>query len=99
MAAEPIAATSLDTVVEGVHFDLATHSHADVGHKAIGAALSDLAAMGATPGEAYVALVVPGSTQQDEALSLVDAMEALAERTGVQLAGGDVVEGPASRSP
>ena len=95
VAAEPVAATSVDTLVEGVHFHLTTHSHADVGHKALAAALSDLAAMGAAPGEAYVALVVPAATPDDEALALVRGMEALAERTGVQLAGGDVVTGPA----
>lgn len=95
VAAEPVAATSVDTVVEGVHFDLTTHSHADVGHKALAAALSDLAAMGAAAGEAYVALVLPGSTSAEDALSLVHAMEALASRTGAQIAGGDVVSGPA----
>ncbi len=95
VAAEPVAATSVDTIVEGVHFDLATHSHADVGHKALAAALSDLAAMGARAGEAYVALAVPQGTGPEDALTLVRAMEGLAERTGVQLAGGDVVAGPA----
>jgi thiamine-monophosphate kinase len=95
VATDPIAATSVDTIVEGVHFDLSTHSYADVGHKALAAALSDLAAMGSRPGEAYTALVLPPSTPSSEALSLVSAMEALAERSGVQLAGGDVTAGPA----
>lgn len=94
VAAEPVAATSVDTIVEGVHFDLTTHSHADVGHKALAAALSDLAAMGARAGEAYVALVLPARTDPADALALVRAMEGLAERTGVQIAGGDVVGGP-----
>ena len=57
--ARPLAVTSIDTVVEGVHFSLATHSPADVGWKALATALSDLAAMGAEPGEAYVSLVLP----------------------------------------
>lgn len=95
VAAEPVAVTSVDTIVEGVHFRLDTHSHGDVGHKALAAALSDLAAMGAAAGEAYVALVVPAGADAGEALALVAAMEALAEDTGVQIAGGDVVSGPA----
>jgi thiamine-monophosphate kinase len=95
VAGLPYAVTTVDTVVDGVHFRLATHSFADVGHKALGGALSDLAAMGAAPGEAYVALVLTPSIEEAEALSLVQAMEALAERAGVTLAGGDVVEGPA----
>jgi thiamine-monophosphate kinase len=93
--ARALAITSVDTVVEGVHFDLATHSPSDVGHKALAAALSDLAAMGADPGEAWVALVLPPGFAPDGALELADALAALAERTGVTLAGGDVSSGPA----
>ncbi len=93
--ARPVAVTSLDTVVEGVHFRLETHTPADVGHKALAAALSDLAAMGAEPGEAYVGLVVPATLPESQALELMEAAEALAERTGTTIAGGDVSGGPA----
>lgn len=89
-----VAVVSLDTVVEGVHFDLATHSPADVGHKALAAALSDIAAMGAAAGEAYVGLALPSGLGQERALELVEAMEALAGRTGTTIAGGDVVSAP-----
>ena len=68
-APAPFAVTSIDTVVEGTHFRLATHSPADVGWKALATALSDLAAMGAEPGEAYVSLVLPEGF--DGALELV----------------------------
>jgi thiamine-monophosphate kinase len=90
--ARPLAVTSIDTVVDGVHFRAATHSPADVGWKALATALSDIAAMGADPGEAYVALVLPDGF--DGALELVGAMEELAGRCGVTIAGGDVVRGP-----
>jgi thiamine-monophosphate kinase len=89
--AEGVAVTSIDTVAEGVHFRLETHSPADVGHKALAVALSDLAGMGATAGEAYVALALPDGFGEPPALELVAAMEALAERTGATIAGGDVV--------
>ena len=94
VAADPIAVTSVDAMVEGVHFNLETHSHADAGHRAMAAALSDLAAMGARPGEAYVALALPESTRRADALALVEAMEALARRKAVTIAGGDVTTGP-----
>ncbi len=42
--------TSVDTVVEGVHFRLATASPRSVGWKALAVSLSDLAAMGAMAG-------------------------------------------------
>ena len=90
--ARPLAVTSIDTVVDGVHFSLATHSPADVGWKALATALSDLAAMGADPGEAYVALVLPAGFEG--ALELVEAMEELAATCGTTIAGGDVVAGP-----
>ncbi len=51
--------TSVDAVVDGVHFTLEQFGPRAVGRKALAAALSDLAAMGAEPGEAYVALGVP----------------------------------------
>ena len=89
----PLAVTSIDTVVEGTHFRLSTHSPADVGWKALAGALSDLAAMGARSGEAYVSLVLPPGFEG--ALEIVDAMEELAAETGTTIAGGDVVGGPA----
>jgi thiamine-monophosphate kinase len=89
-----VAVTSVDAMVEGVHFRLDTHSPADVGHKALAAALSDLAAMGARTGEAYVALGLPAGFGEERALDLVHAMERLAERTGTAIAGGDVVNAP-----
>src|SRR5690242_11665350 len=92
--ADAVAVTSIDTVVDGVHFELATHSPADVGHKALATALSDIAAMGAGPGEALVSLALPPGFSQEDAVALVEAMRALAERQGVALAGGDVVSAP-----
>ena len=92
--ADDRAVVSVDAVVEGVHFDLATHSYADVGHKALAAALSDLAAMGVAPGEAYVVIGL-GQATNDDLAELAQAMEALADRSGVTVAGGDVVAAPA----
>jgi thiamine-monophosphate kinase len=90
--ARPVAVTSIDTLVDGVHFSLATHSSADVGWKALATALSDLAAMGADPGEAYVSLVLPPGYEHP--LELVGGMEELAGVSDTTIAGGDVVGGP-----
>lgn len=87
----PFAVTSIDTVADGVHFTLDSHSPADIGHKALAAGLSDLAAMGAQAGEAYVSLALPEGFDSDQAVQLTGAMAALAERLGVTIAGGDVV--------
>jgi thiamine-monophosphate kinase len=86
-------ATSIDAIVEGVHFER-EHGLAGIGHKALATALSDLAAMGAAPGEAYVYLGVPGDLDEAACLELLDGLLALAEETGTTLAGGDVTRAP-----
>jgi thiamine-monophosphate kinase len=92
--ADGVVVTSIDSVVDGVHFERSTHSPADIGHKALARALSDLAAMGAEPGEAYVALAAPGDLTEPDALEMVTAMQELAGATGTSIAGGDVTAGP-----
>ena len=95
--ARPLQVTSVDAMVDGVHFrlDHPRVTPADVGHRALAAALSDLAAMAADPGEAYVALGVPAGLGREAVLDVVRGMEALAERTGTTIAGGDLVAAPA----
>jgi thiamine-monophosphate kinase len=83
--------TSVDAFVEGVHFRLATTSLEDLGHKCLAASLSDLAAMGAAPGEAFIALGLPPNVGERETLELVVGAERLAAATGVAICGGDVV--------
>src|SRR4051795_9229743 len=75
------AVVSTDAIVEGVHFDLSTHSYADVGHKALATALSDIAAMGVAPSEAYVAIGI-GRTESGsrDLAELAEALEVLADR-------------------
>src|SRR2546423_15289949 len=93
--ARPYAVTSVDAVAEGVHFELATHSPADVGWKALAQALSDLAAMGAEAGEAYVSLALPAELDDGAVVDLVGGMEELAAATGATIAGGDLIASPA----
>lgn len=91
VSAGGVAVTSVDTICEGVHFELATHSPADIGHKGLAVALSDLAAMGAKPGQAYVSLALCKQVTDAEALQLMEAMHGLAIASQTQIAGGDVV--------
>jgi thiamine-monophosphate kinase len=84
------AVTSVDTMVDGVHFRSSQLSPREVGARALGAALSDLAAMAAEPGEAYLALGLPAGTEAAAALELVAGARAVAERHGLTIAGGDI---------
>jgi thiamine-monophosphate kinase len=87
-------ATSLDALVDGVHFRRDRATLTQIGRKALGSALSDLAAMGAEAGEAYVALGVPADLDEDGCLELVDGIAAIAAETGTTLAGGDLTRAP-----
>jgi thiamine-monophosphate kinase len=82
---------SVDSVVEGVHVDLALCTPGDVGWKALMSALSDLAAMGAAPLGALVALCVPGgSGEGDLALGVMAGVGEAAAASGCPVVGGDV---------
>jgi thiamine-monophosphate kinase len=89
------AVTSVDVMVDGTHFRLGPATPADVGHRSLAAALSDLAAMGVAPGEAYLGVVLPPALPDEAVLALHEAAEALAAATGTTIAGGDLVAGPA----
>jgi thiamine-monophosphate kinase len=94
---EPLGATatSVDAMVEGVHFTLPEFSPEAVGHKALAAALSDLAAMGAEAGEAYVVLGLPASGNEEElCLGLAEGIARLARSTGTSVIGGDITRSP-----
>jgi thiamine-monophosphate kinase len=88
-------ATSVDASVDGVHFHRDRASLRQIGGKALATALSDLAAMGAEPGEAYTVLGVPADLDEDGCLELLDGIAALAATTGTTLAGGDLTRAPA----
>jgi thiamine-monophosphate kinase len=91
---EGATATSVDALVEGVHFQRDQATPTQIGRKALATALSDLAAMGAEAGEAYVAVGIPPDLGEEGCLELVDGMVALAAETATALVGGDVTRAP-----
>ena len=90
-----VAAVSVDVMVDGTHFRLGHGwTAADAGHRALAGALSDVAAMGAEPGEAFLSVVVPDALADADVVALHAGAEALAAGCGVTIAGGDLVAGP-----
>jgi thiamine-monophosphate kinase len=87
-------AVSCDTLVAGRHFPADT-APADIGWKALAVNLSDLAAMGAQPAWATLALTLP---EADDAWldAFLDGFCELADAHGVALVGGDTTRGPLS---
>lgn len=86
--------TSVDLAVDGVHFRRSTASPRAIGHKAAAAALSDLAAMGATAGELYVQLGLPDDLDEDACLEIADGIAGVAAAHGVVVLGGDLARAP-----
>lgn len=78
---------SVDAVVAGVHADLALTSVADLGWKAVAAAVSDMAAMGADPAYALVSVSGPQGTDLEE---LYRGIGEAAERFDCPVVGGDL---------
>ena len=95
--ARPVCVTSIDAMIDGVHFRLGEGwaTPAEVGRRALAGALSDLAAMGADPGEAYLALGLPAGFREEQGLELVRGARTLAAHNDTTIVGGDVVSAPA----
>jgi thiamine-monophosphate kinase len=87
-------AVSTDTLVAGVHFPPHTKA-CDIGWKALAVNLSDLAAMGATPAWATLALTMPAG-DVCWVSEFADGFAALAREYKLALVGGDTTQGPLS---
>ncbi|WP_318036106.1 thiamine-phosphate kinase [Halobacillus salinarum] len=85
--------TSVDTMVNGVHFSKDTMEPFHMGFRALAANLSDLAAMGSKPAFYLVSIVVPDHFIQQELHELYRGMRELAEEYRIDLIGGDTVSG------
>lgn len=84
----------MDTLVNGVHFPQDTDP-ASIGFKAVAVNLSDLAAMGAEPAWATLALTMPDNNEQWLS-AFSDGLFAALDFYNVALVGGDTTRGPLS---
>ena len=82
-----------DAVVEGIHFTKDTPPE-KIGHKALARCLSDIAAMAGTPTAALVTLGLPKSSSRNSSSKIYDGMNALAEKHGVAIVGGETTTNP-----
>ena len=78
-----------DLLIEDVHFRRRWAEPADIGWKAMAVNVSDIAAMGAVPRWALVALACPETTVPDEIEAFYDGALALCDAHGVVIVGGD----------
>ena len=92
-------AISIDLSLEGVHFRTDWLALREIGWRATAAALSDLAAEGATPLGVLVSLGVPGNRQRrtgnaSPAVQIMAGVGAAARSVGASVLGGDLVRSP-----
>jgi thiamine-monophosphate kinase len=80
---------TVDTMVEGVHFDLTTSTPEGLGSKLLSVNLSDVAAMGGQAREAFLAISAPPDFDAHIIERLAGGIQATGTRFGVQIAGGD----------
>ncbi len=87
---------TVDTMVEGIHFNLDWMSPKDVGFRLMTANVSDIAAMGARPMQAVISVAAAGSVEVELLEDIYMGMKACASAYGVNIIGGDTVatEGP-----
>lgn len=83
---------AVDTVVAGRHFPLNSDPES-IGHRALAVNLSDVAAMGAVPAWATLALTIP-SADAHWLERFSAGLIRLANANGVELVGGDTTAGP-----
>src|ERR1700744_1302298 len=83
---------AIDTLVEGVHFPKGSPP-ASIGHRSLAVNLSDIAAMGAKPAWALLALTLPALDERwlEE---FTAGLASLARAHDVALVGGDTTSGP-----
>ncbi len=85
-------AFSIDTLVSGVHF-FSDCDPVSLGHKSLAVGLSDLAATGAIPAWATLALTLP-KPDQIWLQGFSAGLHRLAKTHGLRLVGGDLTQGP-----
>jgi thiamine-monophosphate kinase len=79
-----------DMLVENVHFSHQTTSNYDIGWRAVGANLSDLAAMGAYPLGLTVALALPSNVTIKSIKELYKGLSQCGEKYNCPIMGGDL---------
>jgi len=82
-----------DAVVEEFHFTRETPPE-KIGRKAVARCLSDIAAMAGTPVAALVTIALPENFEPDFVKKIYDGLNALAEKSGVAIVGGETTTNP-----
>jgi len=78
-----------DMLVERIHFLREKMTSFQIGYKALAVNLSDIAACGGIPREAFISIAVPEAVSVEELEDIYKGMKKLARESDVNIAGGD----------
>lgn len=85
---------TVDSLVEGIHFDFAFCKPEEVGHKALAVNLSDIAAMGGKPLAAVVSLGVSSIVGLETLEKVYKGISQLAKNVSIDVVGGNITSSP-----
>jgi len=83
-----------DILIQDVHLNLENVTWRDLGWKALAVNISDIAAMGGTPGYAMVSLGLPPDTEVASVRELYLGIKAIAKKFSVDIVGGNISKAP-----
>ena len=83
-----------DMLVEDIHFLRDSITPRELGRKSLAVNISDIAAMGGTPGEAVISIGIPATIEVEYLDELYGGMKSIAREFGVNLLGGDTTSSP-----
>ncbi len=86
---------TVDTLVEGTHFTRKFSSWEDIGWKAMAVNISDIAAMGARPRWALVAVTLADRLSVEDVRAMYRGLIACGRQFGTRITGGNISRGPA----
>jgi len=89
VAPDLLSLITTDLLVERIHFIRNSIDGFDLGYKSLAVNLSDIAAMGGNPREAFVSIAIPRDCPLPYLESFYDGMKNLAARFDVNILGGD----------
>ncbi|MEE9552974.1 MAG: thiamine-phosphate kinase [candidate division Zixibacteria bacterium] len=83
-----------DMLIEDVHFRRDEIPPEFLGRKSLGVSISDIAAMGGVPREAFVSIGIPGNVEIEYLDKIYEGMKSIAAEYEINLLGGDTVSSP-----
>ncbi|MFQ5901701.1 MAG: thiamine-phosphate kinase [Thermodesulfobacteriota bacterium] len=86
--------STVDTLIEDVHFSLYYTSASLLGRKAVTVSLSDIAAMGGTPNYILVSIAIPDKIESNFVSLLYKGIKEQADSYSVRVIGGDTLSSP-----